>query len=160
MSSSTPNRRPTCDRFNESDDEECTSSSSFDPTDSAEESSTSSRVCVMHNLRKKIATLKAQIMKNLESHCDKAILDEKIVKLQELQRKYVNLEKRIVMFGGNLANDHECCLTDREIGVEMTSSDESQLCGIGLVCAEPNLSRSVSERNISKFWSAGLWHCK
>lgn len=106
------------------------------------------RVCAMHKLRKKIAILKAQIMKNLELNCDKVILDEKISKLQEFQRKYVNLEKRIQTAGGIVSDDHDCCLTDREIGFDMTSSDESQLCQLDLHYIEPSYNHSMS--NISK----------
>lgn len=161
LTSSTPNNKnETRQRTNfnsvsdaEDDDECCTSTSSVDPVDSVDTEETSSsmnRVCAMHKLRKKIAILKAQIMKNLELNCDKMILDEKISKLQELQRKYVNLEKLIQSAGVIVPDDHDCCLTDREIGFDMTSSDESQLCQLGLAyCVEPsyNNNSSMSHEN-------------
>lgn len=46
----------------------------------------------MTKLREQIAILKAQIMKNLEKESNKTELDEKIERLQELQKAYLKLE--------------------------------------------------------------------
>lgn len=69
----------------------------------------------MNILRQKIAAQKAQIMKNLElNNCDKSKLDDEIMKLQSLQKRYFNYEKDL-QYGDEMRS--EGCL----------SSDETEL---------------------------------
>lgn len=51
--------------------------------------------CRMQALRNQIAFEKATLMKNLEVNSEKRLLDEGIDRLQELQRRFVVLEKRL-----------------------------------------------------------------
>lgn len=55
--------------------------------------------CRMQALRHKIAYEKARLMKNLESNCEKRILDVGIDRLQELQRQYMSFEMRLAFEG-------------------------------------------------------------
>lgn len=58
--------------------------------------------CRMHALRTHIAYEKATLMKNLEVNTEKRVLDEGIDRLQELQRRYVDLEMRLTKTAGSV----------------------------------------------------------
>lgn len=64
--------------------------------------------CPMHSLRRKIAAQKALIMKNLEMNVNKTKLDEQIAELQELQKRYVKMEKHALQ-NANSMDDHQLC---------------------------------------------------
>ncbi|XP_075164905.1 kinesin-like protein 98A isoform X2 [Haematobia irritans] len=65
--------------------------------------------CPMHNLRRKIAAQKALIMKNLEMNVNKAKLDEQIAELQDLQKRYVIMEKQALENVNSIEDHHLCC---------------------------------------------------
>ncbi|KAM7345513.1 kinesin-like protein 98A isoform 2-T2 [Cochliomyia hominivorax] len=86
--------------------------------------------CPMHSLRRKIAAQKALIMKNLEMNVNKTMLDEQIAELQELQKRYIKIEKHMLESGQHPLEEHQlCCQTqnteeleyDNEEGVETTA---------------------------------------
>jgi len=52
--------------------------------------------CPLHSLRRKIAAQKALIMKNLETDLNKVQLDEHIADLQDLQRRYIQMEQEML----------------------------------------------------------------
>ncbi|KAI8127047.1 Kinesin-like protein Klp98A [Lucilia cuprina] len=71
--------------------------------------------CPMHSLRRKIAAQKALIMKNLEMNVNKTMLDEQIAELQELQKRYIKIEKHMLETGQHTVDEHQlCCQTNRE----------------------------------------------
>ncbi|XP_037956915.1 kinesin-like protein Klp98A isoform X2 [Teleopsis dalmanni] len=92
-------------------DEETASCSSCELSRNSE---TGSRpYCSMHTLRRKIATQKALIMKNLEMNVNKSQLDEQIAELQELQRCYIKLEKELQL---STNEEHaQCCANENDI---------------------------------------------
>lgn len=63
--------------------------------------------CSLHIMRKRIATQKAFIMKNLELNIDKAQLDRQISELQDLHKKYFEMERKN-------KGDHEFCCPERK----------------------------------------------
>ncbi|XP_055849547.1 kinesin-like protein Klp98A isoform X1 [Episyrphus balteatus] len=84
--------------------------------------------CSMHALRRKIAAQKALIMKNLEMDADKSQLDSQIAQLQELQRRYVKIEKELSLSGRShleCCNDEEITYDDGSCSNAMTQSMET-----------------------------------
>jgi hypothetical protein len=63
----------------------------------------------MNMLRQKIATKKAEIMKCLELECDKKILDDKIAKLQDYQKQFINIEVKMQEYERSLNRNGERC---------------------------------------------------
>lgn len=81
-------------------------------------------ICAIHKLRQKIGQQKAQIMKYLEMDCDKSVLDDRIEKLQQLQKEYFKLENTY-RTETTSPYEHECCLSDGEFGgLDLQSSDD------------------------------------
>ncbi|XP_073813304.1 kinesin-like protein 98A isoform X1 [Musca autumnalis] len=81
--------------------------------------------CPMHNLRCKIAAQKALIMKNLEMNVNKAELDEQIAELQELQKRYVKMEKHAMEHANSMDDHHLCCQTMQEYDQNDEDNNES-----------------------------------
>lgn len=127
---STPNRAKSMGQM-ESDENNTSRSSSSCDNLSADQLSTSQSIqqCSIHKLRKQIAIQKAQIMKLLEINCDKSILDDKIAKLQILQKQYFK-QKKITRQSTDEMNlihspDRSCCLTDDEYDCSTTTTTSS-----------------------------------
>lgn len=98
----------------------------------------------MNMLRQKIAVQKAQIMKNLElNNCDKSKLDDEIMKLQSLQKRYFNYEKDL-QYGDELRS--EGCL----------SSDETELDSDIIFRGDTSDENSNSSEGKDKFLSRHL----
>uniref|UniRef100_T1P9L0 Kinesin motor protein n=1 Tax=Musca domestica TaxID=7370 RepID=T1P9L0_MUSDO len=81
--------------------------------------------CPMHNLRCKIAAQKALIMKNLEMNVNKAELDEQIAELQELQKRYVKMERHALEHANNTEDHHLCCQTMQEYDPNEEDNNDS-----------------------------------
>lgn len=69
--------------------------------------------CPLHSLRRKIAAQKALIMKNLETDLNKAQLDEHIADLQDLQRRYIQMEQEMLQSVQDLEAHAQCCADER-----------------------------------------------
>ncbi|XP_034127809.1 kinesin-like protein Klp98A isoform X4 [Drosophila guanche] len=69
--------------------------------------------CPLHSLRRKIAAQKALIMKNLESDLNKTQLDEQIADLQDLQRRYIQMEQEMLQTVQDLEAHAQCCADER-----------------------------------------------
>ncbi|EDW80864.1 uncharacterized protein Dwil_GK11333 [Drosophila willistoni] len=69
--------------------------------------------CPLHSLRRKIAAQKALIMKNLETDVNKVQLDEQIADLQDLQRRYIQLEQEMLQSVQDLEAHAQCCADER-----------------------------------------------
>lgn len=97
----------------------------------------------MHNLRKKIAVQKAQIMKNLEMGTDKIELDRQIEDLQSLQKDYIKMEMAI----DQIRDRADLCLSDGDINgdnsLSITDSEESRLPQHLESTYAPSLTRSL-----------------
>ncbi|XP_065367327.1 kinesin-like protein Klp98A [Calliphora vicina] len=106
--------------------------------------------CPMHSLRRKIAAQKALIMKNLEMNVNKAMLDEQIAELQELQKRCVKIEKHMLETGQHTADEHQlCCQTnneeleyDNEEGVESAARYRDITSSMDGSSYMPNMTRS------------------
>ncbi|XP_013103860.2 kinesin-like protein Klp98A [Stomoxys calcitrans] len=82
--------------------------------------------CPMHNLRRKIAAQKALIMKNLEMNVNKAKLDEQIAELQDLQKRYVKMEKQAMENANCIEDHHLCCNAMQDYDQNEDDNNESQ----------------------------------
>uniref|UniRef100_A0A0K8TKQ0 Putative kinesin-like protein n=1 Tax=Tabanus bromius TaxID=304241 RepID=A0A0K8TKQ0_TABBR len=82
--------------------------------------------CIMHKLRRKIATQKALIMKNLELEVDKAQLDDQIAHLQDLKKKYIKMEKELQANNQNMECFGECDANSREDVESLSFSDDAK----------------------------------
>ncbi|XP_015037070.1 kinesin-like protein Klp98A isoform X2 [Drosophila pseudoobscura] len=69
--------------------------------------------CPLHSLRRKIAAQKALIMKNLETDLNKTQLDEQIADLQDLQRRYIQMEQEMLQSVQDLEAHAQCCADER-----------------------------------------------
>ncbi|XP_017092096.2 kinesin-like protein Klp98A isoform X2 [Drosophila bipectinata] len=69
--------------------------------------------CPLHSLRRKIAAQKALIMKNLETDLNKSRLDEHIADLQDLQRRYIQMEQEMLQSVQDLEAHAQCCAEER-----------------------------------------------
>ncbi|XP_017143153.1 kinesin-like protein Klp98A isoform X1 [Drosophila miranda] len=69
--------------------------------------------CPLHSLRRKIAAQKALIMKNLETDLNKTQLDEQIANLQDLQRRYIQMEQEMLQSVQDLEAHAQCCADER-----------------------------------------------
>jgi len=69
--------------------------------------------CPLHSLRRKIAAQKALIMKNLETDLNKVQLDEHIADLQDLQRRYIQMEQEMLQSVQDLEAHAQCCADER-----------------------------------------------
>ncbi|XP_067617469.1 kinesin-like protein Klp98A isoform X2 [Eurosta solidaginis] len=99
--------------------------------------------CSMHTLRRKIAHQKALIMKNLELNVDKAQLDEQIVELQELQRRFVAMEKELIESSGVCVAERNIeCGTYYRGGNDINFDDVSPNEGMGESAYVPSMTRS------------------
>lgn len=135
LSSSTPLSKD----LNKTLDDDNNSCSSFENSNCLSSYSGGS---TMHNLRKKIAVQKAQIMKNLEMDTDKIELDRQIEDLQSLQKDYIKMEMAI----DQLRDRTDLCLSDGEINgdnsLSITDSEESRIPQLESIYT-PSLTRSL-----------------
>lgn len=97
--------------------------------------------CPMHNLRRKIASQKALIMKNLEMNVNKTKLDEQISELQELQKRYVKMEKHAMENSNSMEDHHLCCNALRDFDNNDDDNNESN-AAIESSPYMPNMTRS------------------
>ncbi|CAD6993904.1 unnamed protein product [Ceratitis capitata] len=74
--------------------------------------------CSMHALRRQISNQKALIMRNLEMHASKSILDEQIGDLQELQHRLIAMKKELIQ-----SSDHHIVEID-EYGTSFQADNE------------------------------------
>lgn len=108
----------------------------------------------MNLLRQKIAAQKAQIMKNLElNNCDKTRLDDEIMKLQNLQKRFFNYEKDM-QYGDEMRS--EGCLSSDETELDSEiiyrdTSDENSNSSEGRIGKDKYLSRRLrDDRTVSQ----------
>lgn len=106
--------------------------------------------CSMHAMRRKIAAQKALIMKKLEMNVNKTELDEQIAELQELQRRYMKMERELMQSNGD---DHvECCSTEPEPLNYETMTPTIMRSSVMEESYMPSMTRSCpSMRDLRKF---------
>lgn len=94
-------------------------------------------------------------MKYLEMDCDKSVLDDRIEKLQQLQKEYFKLENTY-RTETTSPYEHECCLSDGEFGGLDLQSNDDRLSILSPDVQNDSMTRSMpSIGHYSKCWGVG-----
>lgn len=139
-------------------DDETNSCSSCEISGNSDSMSTH---CPMHSLRRKIAAQKALIMKNLEMNVNKSMLDEQIAELQELQKRYIKIEKHMLETGQHTTDEHQlCCQPQNNEELEYDNEESQDESAARYRDITSSMDGSSYMPNMTRSWSSIRDFCK